>query len=265
LRKQGRYEIETLEQTVWPGSRDRLSVSSYNIHGCVGRDRRRDPARVGRVIREIGADIIGLQEVYSRSNTRETFRQLEHLAEATGLQAVHGPTLRRSQAYYGNGLLTSGDILQVRHIDLSVRGIEPRGALDADVEIRGHVVRVIVTHLGLLGIERRRQVKRLLGCLAADTGRPTLVLGDLNEWLPRSRSLRRLQAYLGMVQTPRTFPSAFPMFRLDRIWVQPQTALIDVRVHDTLAARSASDHLPILAGVGHAFAAEGLSVSVQSA
>ena len=44
----------------------RLRVASYNIHDCVGGDGRRDPARVAAVLREIDADIIGLQEVDAR-------------------------------------------------------------------------------------------------------------------------------------------------------------------------------------------------------
>jgi endonuclease/exonuclease/phosphatase family metal-dependent hydrolase len=231
---------------------EQLSVASYNVHGCVGRDRRRDPSRIAGIICEIAPDIIGLQEIYTRSRTREALRQLEYLADSTGLQAVHGPTLRRSAADYGNGLLTSGKVIDIRHVDLSVRGVEPRAALDADVEIRGNALRVIVTHLGLLGIERRVQVKRLLAYLSDGMSRPTMVLGDLNEWLPGGRALRRLQAHLGTIPTPRTFPAAFPLFRLDRIWVHPLEALVGVRVHDTPAARAASDHLPILARISHA-------------
>src|SRR5205823_1082208 len=40
-----------------------LKVATYNIHRCVGIDGRYDPARIARVLKEIGADIVGLQEV----------------------------------------------------------------------------------------------------------------------------------------------------------------------------------------------------------
>jgi hypothetical protein len=36
-------------------------IASYNVHKCVGRDRRFDPDRTSRVIQEIGADIIALR------------------------------------------------------------------------------------------------------------------------------------------------------------------------------------------------------------
>jgi len=38
-------------------------VASYNIHQCVGIDRRLDIDRVAAVIRQMDADIVGLQEV----------------------------------------------------------------------------------------------------------------------------------------------------------------------------------------------------------
>ena len=37
-------------------------AATYNIHAHVGRDGRRDPARVSRVIDELDADVVALQE-----------------------------------------------------------------------------------------------------------------------------------------------------------------------------------------------------------
>lgn len=39
-----------------------MLIASYNVHKCVGIDGRFDPARTSHVIREIGADVIALQE-----------------------------------------------------------------------------------------------------------------------------------------------------------------------------------------------------------
>ena len=36
-----------------------IRVASYNVHGCRGRDGRRDVARIARVLREIDADVVG--------------------------------------------------------------------------------------------------------------------------------------------------------------------------------------------------------------
>jgi endonuclease/exonuclease/phosphatase family metal-dependent hydrolase len=42
-----------------------FKVASYNIHKGVGTDRKRDPARILRVLQEVDADIVCLQEVRS--------------------------------------------------------------------------------------------------------------------------------------------------------------------------------------------------------
>ena len=87
-------------------------------------------------------------------------------------------------------LLTSWHVLDSRLLDLSVSGRDPHGAIDADLMIEGRPVRVIVTHLGLRAAERRYQVRRLLEALSKRQSRFIIVLGDINEWVLRSRPLR---------------------------------------------------------------------------
>ena len=43
--------------------RGRLTIASYNLHSCVGLDRRCSPARISQVLRELDCDIYALQEV----------------------------------------------------------------------------------------------------------------------------------------------------------------------------------------------------------
>jgi len=224
-----------------------VSALSYNIHECVGMDRRRDPSRIAQIINESGAQIIGLQEVHSDSSGTEELHQMNYLAAVTGLQAVPGPSLERRNGHYGNGLLTSCKILTVQKLDLSYPGREPRGAIDADLEIGGEAVRVIVTHLGLLPAERRFQVGKLLTALAEQRTRIVILLSDFNEWLPTGRSLRWIHTRLGKTALVRTFPSKFPVFALDRIWVSPASVLIGLSCVRTALTRIASDHLPLKA------------------
>lgn len=225
----------------------RFTVMSYNIHECLGVDKRRDAARIAQVIKESRADVIGLQEVHSESAGRGESQQVEFISQATGFRAVAGPTLQRRDGAYGNVLLTGRKLLNVHRLDLSFPGREPRGAIDADIEIGGEAVRVIITHLGLRAAERRYQVNRLLTALSERRTRIVVMLSDINEWLPTSRSLRWLQAKLGKTKRLRTFPSYFPLFALDRIWVHPGHALVDLSVYDTPLTRIASDHLPVKA------------------
>jgi endonuclease/exonuclease/phosphatase family metal-dependent hydrolase len=220
-------------------------VASYNIHQCVGLDGHRDVSRIARVLGGLNAQLIGLQEVGTDFNEGRKSSQMEYLARATGMQAIPGHTLDRQTGPFGNVLLTRWHVLDSRLLDLSVPGREPRGAIDADLMIEGRPVRVVVTHLGLRAAERRYQVRRLLEELSKGQNRYIIVLGDINEWILRSRPLRWLYTRFGTPPAPRTYPSWLPLFALDRIWVLPREVLLEVRAHAKPLARIASDHLPV--------------------
>lgn len=228
-----------------------VTAVSYNIHQCVGTDGKRDPERIAAVIRETKADILGLQEVDFSPLGEKKSHQLDYLAEATGMNAVAGPTIRSADIHFGNALLTSREITNVTFHDLTVVRRQPRGLIDAEIECDGKGVRVLVTHLGLALNERRRQAQSLIRILRQQKNNCalTLVIGDINEWRPRGFALYSLNSHLGKVPSPRTFPSFFPVFALDRIWVKPSAALSQVKIAHSRLARIASDHLPVLATV----------------
>ena len=222
-----------------------LTVASYNVHRCIGRDGHHDPGRVAKVIEELQADVVAMQEVDFRYYVRRGVDQLRFLAEAAGLQSVWGPVLYATRGQYGNGILTRHEVLEVRGIDLSVPSRQRRGALDVDLAVHGKPVRVIAAHLGLGLRERQIQVQRLLDIVAQHRGSPLILLGDFNEWRPPSSPLRGLHRHFGRTPGVRSFPSNFPLFALDRIWVQPRSALTAIEVHTSHWARRASDHLPV--------------------
>ena len=66
-------------------------IASYNTHGGVGLDFRFAPRRIARVVLELKADIIALQELTSRA---AGFDMLEELRLDTGYHAIGGPTLQ---------------------------------------------------------------------------------------------------------------------------------------------------------------------------
>jgi endonuclease/exonuclease/phosphatase family metal-dependent hydrolase len=160
---------------------------------------------------------------------------------------VPGPSLERRNGHYGNVLLTRGKVHAVRKLDLSFPGREPRGAIDTDIDFSGERLRVIVTHLGLLRSERQFQVRKLLTALEQKRTDTVILLTDFNEWLPTGRPLRWLHTRLGKTALIRTFPTAFPVFALDRIWVSPASAIVEISSIRTPITRIASDHLPLKA------------------
>ncbi|HJW57635.1 MAG TPA: endonuclease/exonuclease/phosphatase family protein [Burkholderiaceae bacterium] len=225
----------------WP-----LTIATYNIHGAVGTDHQFAPARVADVLREMQAGIIALQEVPLGGQGIPNV--LAMLEQATGFFVAEGPTYDGANGRYGNAVLSRYPIHAVRSIDLSFGSREPRGALDADVDCHGHSLRVVATHLGLRPAERRAQIRRLLQVF--DTHQmPVILLGDINEWFVWGRALRSLVSHFQSVPAPATFPSSWPVFALDRIWIRPRHRLVQVKVHATGLARIASDHLPLIAHI----------------
>lgn len=224
-----------------------LRIASYNVHGCVGTDGKKDAARIAEVIGELRCDTVGLQEVDYR---------LDYIGQRLNMCCVPGLTLVRHDGPFGNALLTTRKVLEVRRLDLGYGRREPRNALDVDLDVCGTRVRVIVTHLGLFGAERRWQVRKLLEMIR-DTQERLVVLGDINEWFPFSRPLRWFNRLLGHSMAERSFPSRLPLFALDRVWARPRPALLALKAHRSALAELASDHLPVKAIVATKVAAVG--------
>jgi endonuclease/exonuclease/phosphatase family metal-dependent hydrolase len=229
-----------------PGS-PTIRVATYNIHKARGLDGRDRLDRIADVLGEIGATVVALQEVFAV--------QAERLAAITGMHAVFGPTRRGTGGPYGNLCLTRLAPLDHAHYDLTWRASEPRGCLRVDLVSPGpgtaplHVFNV---HLGLGYRERVWQARQLSQVL--HPGRlagPRLLLGDFNEWFHGGAS-RLLGAEIGSAagrrRGPRTHPSPWPVFPLDRIYLDAAVRLEGaVTVHRSRLARVASDHLPAYA------------------
>jgi endonuclease/exonuclease/phosphatase family metal-dependent hydrolase len=227
-------------------------VATYNIHTCVGVDRRYDPPRVAKVLCELGADVIALQEVDARHRDSRHIDQWVFFAEETGLAAIPGPNVRDHRGRFGNALLTRWPIVAVRQLDLSVGGREPRGAIDADLAVGNRVLRVVATHFGLRSPERQSQTERLLDALEREDGvrrDGIVIMGDLNEWRGRRGGIPTMDRKIGRAPAPRTFPSWCPLLPLDRIYAGLAAELAHVAPHRSALARVASDHLPLKGAV----------------
>jgi endonuclease/exonuclease/phosphatase family metal-dependent hydrolase len=225
-----------------------VRVATYNVHQCVGRDGRRDTARVASVLDDIGADVLALQEL--QWDPSDALHLLEEFAGMLRYQAIPGPTLLQAKGHYGNALLTRLPVVRQDLIDLTVGRHEPRGAIDVVLDTGQERLRVMATHLGLRPYERRWQMRQLLERLDRGPQCPTVLMGDLNEWFLWGRPLRWLHAWFGTTPAPATVPSALPLFALDRIWVRPRALMARLFVHDGGRAAEASDHLPLVAQIG---------------
>jgi endonuclease/exonuclease/phosphatase family metal-dependent hydrolase len=236
-----------------PGPREPGTlIASYNVHKCVGTDRRFDPERICRVIHEIDADVMALQEADSRFGERTGLLDLHRLQRETGLVPVPIAGTAKAHGWHGNVILFKQGKLRDVH-QASLPGLEPRGALIAEIELaRGGTLRIIAAHLGLLRRSRAQQARMIIDLMnSRGEETPTILLGDLNEWRLGDRSsLNTFQSAFGPLPAAvPSFPAGMPMLALDRIMANRRGLISTVEVHASQLARVASDHLPIKAMV----------------
>lgn len=229
----------------------RLRLASYNIHKCVGLDGRRRPERIVDVVNALSADIVALQEVDRRLGPRPAALPHGILSEGSDLVplsvAPDGPSL----GWHGQTILVHPRHLQhgipaIHRIDLP--GLEPRGAIMADIPTEGGWLRVIAVHLGLLRASRIAQLRVIHAGLARLPQLPTVILGDFNEWSVRG-GMAPLDGTFRIHAPGRSYPATQPVARLDRIALGPGLHLQDAGTLRTPLSRIASDHLPIWADI----------------
>jgi len=227
-----------------------IKVASYNMRKSIGTDRRRRPERTLQVLCEIDADVVALQEADRRFGTREAVLTGHLLSEHSPWKAIPVGGRARSMGWHGNALLVRREAQVVDCEAIHLPALEPRGAVMADVRIRGEMLRVVGMHLDLSGLWRRRQAHAILAHIGASTHQyPTVMMGDLNEWSAGSGCLRDFAAHFQFAPTGKSFHARRPVARLDRIMASPDLEITGAGVHETLSSRTASDHLPIWATV----------------
>ena len=144
----------------------RLSFLTWNVHSCVGTDRRCDPPRVARLLRRVKADVVALQELGWHHRGQVGFDQFAYLERETGYRVHEGLTKNHDAAHYGNAILTRLPLLELNEHDLRRPLRIPRAAIEATFDAQGTPLRVLCVHLGLDPRERRTQGAQLLEALA---------------------------------------------------------------------------------------------------
>ena len=240
-----------------PGTtHQRIRVATYNIHKCRGLDRRVRPQRIVEVLRELDADIVALQEVFSRPGHAPEEDHAGFIAAELGLHLAFGKTHGLHGHAYGNALLARHPVRVVSNHELSAQGREPRGCLHAEIAMPGGAwLHVFNVHLGTAFLERRHQARKLISAeilSRAGLRGPRIVLGDFNEWtrglttqLLRERfSTPDVRVHLNR---SRTYPGVLPVFHLDHIYFDAELRLDRLTLHRNRRSLVASDHLPLVA------------------
>ena len=255
-----------------------MRIVTWNIHGGLGRDGRCDPGRIAALLQDLKCDAAALQEVGDvnrRSRESEVADQASWLGRSLGWFVAYGPNLVLRGRPYGNAILSRFPIARARNYDLSVPRREPRGCLRADLSLPGGgSLHLFNLHLGLSGGERRKQAAMLFSAdLLRDAAlaAPLVLCGDFNMWSPLPgpilRLLRTALRDAAVVARARraTWPSALPLLRLDRAYVDASVGVLGSGVVNDPRTRAASDHLPLWVDVAPRADAPALAVGKAGA
>ena len=244
-----------------------ITVASYNMHRAVGLDGRRDPHRVLKVLQEIDADVVALQEADKRIGGRGSTVPHELIDSHGMYEPVHFGVRHkrplekarkhaerllkvntRNIGWHGNAILVKRHIGILDCAVLDLPTFEPRGAVMAELLIGDRPLRVVGMHLDLSGLWRRRQMRAILDAIADRPQlMPTVLMGDTNEWRTFAGCLKDLEPEFHIVPTGPSFHARRPVAALDRIIVHRDLNIEAAGVHMSHNARRASDHLPIWA------------------
>jgi len=236
-------------------------ILTYNVHSCRGVDGKLDVGRVAEVIAQSRPDIIALQEVDVGRRRSGGVDQAHAIADKLGMGFHFNAAVHVEEERYGDAILTALPVKLVKTGPLPtpkrIQRLEPRGALWVEVTIEGgKTVQIINTHLGLVPMEQKTQAEHLLGGewlghpKCAD---PLILLGDFNA-TPRYAAYKKIAARLrdarraaGVKGGALTFPSRFPMIRIDHMFISPSVEVANMHAPDGELMKLASDHLPLVA------------------
>ncbi len=227
-----------------------MLVATYNVHGCRGTAGWFRPERVAGVIAEIRPDLIALQEAQHHFRRGVGMLDTAAIGRELGLRVLAVTGRPGEQGWRSNVVLARHDAVILRSPEgLRLGGLEPRGAVLAELDLGWGPFRLLATHLSLGAGRRRLQAAALLAAMRTGRGSalPTLLLGDLNERRADAGALAVLGPVFGEPPRAPTFPAFHPALSLDRVLGHPRGLVPGVVVHDTPLARRASDHLPLTA------------------
>ena len=235
----------------------KLRIATYNIHkGFSHFNRRMMVHELRHHLRLLDVDIVFLQEVQGEHEDHAEHMlnwpaepQYEFLAREVWQDYAYGRNAVYDQGHHGNAILSRFPIVSAENQDVSAHRFEKRGLLHCEVALGELRLHCLCVHFGLNERGRRRQLSALTERVQrlVPTGVPLVVAGDFNDW--RNSAGRKLVAELELKEVfrdqrgrpARTYPSTFPLLRLDRIYARG----FDVRhaeVHHGLPWSRISDH-----------------------
>lgn len=241
-----------------------LRVLTLNTHkGFSILNRRFILPELKEAISSVGADIVFLQEVIGENQFKSARysnwpegAHYEYLADTLWRDFAYGKNAVYPEGHHGNAILSKYPISFWEKVNISANRVEQRGILYCRIynEFRDVMIHAICVHLGLLARWRRKQLHWLSHFITENLPpqEPLIVAGDFNDW--QSSTHVRFGKELGLTEVFReikgkdakSYPSSFPILRLDRIYVRGLKVL-DGHIHARGIWAKLSDHAALSA------------------
>lgn len=247
-----------MRPAVAPDPAGSLRIISYNLFkGRSWWSGRSVLPEMGRALAEYSPDIVLFQEIRAQQPPDGRPPSSDAFVHALGLdQSAYGMNFHGKSTKHGNAIFARRSILGFENVDLSVSRLEKRGLLTAECALsatRAGSIRLFCTHLDLRQSGRMKQLARLAQEIERHLkprDEPFVLAGDFNDWNLEGDIY--LKERLGVQEAhevrfgslPRTFPSLYPVVRLDRVYFKGLT----VREARVLRGpfQFLSDHRPLL-------------------
>ena len=231
-----------------------MKVATFNTQHCLNYlEQRIDFDLMAKVILDLDADVVGLNEMRGAGEDPEYTAQTEELAARTGMHYFFAPAIEvPNGGPYGNAILSRVPILSVERVPIpdpdpatreDTPGYESRCVLKAVLE--GGIT-VLVSHFGLHRDEAENAVSTVLD-LASDE--KCILMGDFN--LPPESPLllpirERMQDAASAFDGEKlSWPSDAPRTKIDYIFLSRDARIVSADI----PAIVASDHRPHIAEI----------------
>jgi len=217
---------------------NKLHIATYNIHkGFSSFNQRLIVHEQRDCLRGLNADIVFLQEVVghhtkhaARFNDWPDSSQHEFFADSVWPQSIYGKNAIYESGHHGNAILSRYPIVSWENEDISAHRFESRGLLHCEISIPEweENLHCICVHLGLFKKGRHTQLRALKKRIKklVPPHAPLVIAGDFNDWREMTGPMLANALDLTEVfefthgRAARSFPSALPILRLDRIYVR---------------------------------------------
>ena len=230
----------------------RIRVMSFNTQHCQSYVTGKiDFDIFVKELKDVGAEIIGLNEMRNKGESEDYQDQVGILAKALGYNSYFAEAIRvKGVNPYGNGILSKYPILSAETVMIPdpkseecTSKIETRCILHAKIDAPQGVIDVFVTHFGLSHAEQKNAVKTVIANI---TDTKTILMGDFNV-LPSDPVLAPIRER--MTDTAElsdkellSHPSDIPDKKIDYMFTSKdiKTLFADVPAHVV------SDHRPYI-------------------